>query len=668
MYDLVPLAGGLDQVTPTLSLKPGVMRDAQNYECSITGGYTRIAGYERYDGRPAPSNATYLALTVSLTGLISVGDTITGVTSTATGYVIYSSGGTVLVTKVSGAFTVGEVLNVGGTARGAYIASGSLTRITPRLNATYLNLAAAAYRTDIGAVPGSGSILGVVNYNGVVYAWRNNSGGTAAEIYKATVSGWTAVALGEEVSFSNANTSVGEGDTLTQGGVTATVLRVVVQTGTLASGVNTGRLIISGRSGGNYAAGAATSTGGGSLTLSGAQAAITLLPNGSYEFDIGNFGGSGTKRVYGCDGVNRGFEFDGTVFVPLVTGMAVDTPNHVQVHKGHLFFSFGASVQFSGLGTQYVWSPVLGAGEIALPDSVTAFLRQPGDQTTAALAIYADSGTFVLYGTSSANFALQPYTDATGAKARSAQNLSSSYVFDSRGIVSLAAAQEYGNFDSAALSLSMRPYVQQRRTLVSASSINREKSQYRVFFSDGSGIYATIVNGKFIGAAPVLLPNPVLCACQGAGENGTETSYFGSSDGYVYRLDAGTSFDGAVIDAYMTLTWNSMKSPRMLKRFRKGSIEITGNSFAEIRFGYSLAYGSIDSGEELYETNSSSVYWDDFVWDNFYWDGRTLSPTETEVLGSGENIAVRIGCSSAEYEAFTVNSLIMHYSPRRGIR
>ena len=45
-YDNVQLVGGLDQVTPNLSLIPGVVRRALNFECSINGGYTRIAGYE----------------------------------------------------------------------------------------------------------------------------------------------------------------------------------------------------------------------------------------------------------------------------------------------------------------------------------------------------------------------------------------------------------------------------------------------------------------------------------------------------------------------------------------------------------------------------------------------------------------------------------------------
>ena len=98
-------------------------------------------------------------------------------------------------------------------------------------------------------------------YNDLAYCLRQN-GGTVT-LYKQSGAGWTAVAMLYEVAFSNANTNVNDGDTLTQGGVTATIRRVVVETGTLVSGVNTGRLITTAPGGGNFVAGAATSTGAG---------------------------------------------------------------------------------------------------------------------------------------------------------------------------------------------------------------------------------------------------------------------------------------------------------------------------------------------------------------------------------------------------------------------
>ena len=87
-YQLITLQGGLDLVTPTLSLPPGVATEASNFEVSITGGYTRIAGYERFDGRTSPASATYAAITVADASGLAVGNTITNSGATITGVVI----------------------------------------------------------------------------------------------------------------------------------------------------------------------------------------------------------------------------------------------------------------------------------------------------------------------------------------------------------------------------------------------------------------------------------------------------------------------------------------------------------------------------------------------------------------------------------------------------
>lgn len=671
-YEVIQLKGGLDLVTPTLSLKPGVARDAVNYEVSITGGYSRIAGYERFDGRPNPSDAIYTILTVGNSAGLAVGNTITNLGGTVTGKIIVINGTTVVFTKAVGSFTAGDNLYVSGVLKTSVVALGGSISANNATAAQYAYLAAEQYRSDIGAVPGSGPIRGVEYYNGTVYAWRDNAGATALALYKSTSSGWTAVSLGEEISFSNANTNVGEGDTLTQGGVTATIKRVVLETGTLGSGVNTGRLILSGRAGGNFAAGAATSTGAGALTLGGAQTAITLLPGGRVETVIANFGGStNSTRMYGCDGVNRAFEFDGSVYVPIKTGMTVDTPQHIAFHKQHLFLSFGSSLQYSSLGYPYQWSVVLGAGEIAVSNAINDLLVQPGDQSTGAMAIYTESDTFILYGTSSSDWNLVSYNVGTGAKAYTAQNLNQSYVMNDRGVMNMATTLNYGNFDTASLTLNIRPWIQQRRNLATGSSVNREKGQYRIFFSDGYGLYLTTSNGQMLGAMPVQFPNPITCICAGESPDGVETSFFGSTNGYVYRLDAGTSFDGAEISANIVLNFNAIGSPRVLKRFRKGSLEITGTGYAEFAFSYDLGYSSPDITQDLsanYSSNLVASFWDQVSWDNFVWDGRTLAPSEVEVKGTAENIAVRIASISAIYPSFTVNSVILHYSMRRGLR
>jgi len=673
-YDIIRMSGGLDLVTPTLSLPPGIARDALNFEASITGGYTRIAGYERFDGRPNPSDALYTIITVNLSASIAVGDTIVGGTSAATGVVIVSSGSQIVFTKGTGVFQVGEAVKVGGVTKGTLTALGGNIAPDSKTAAQYLNLAADVYRADIGVVPGSGPIRGVAYYRNTIYAWRNNAGGTAMAIYKSTTSGWTLVPLGYELAFNTGTVALAEGNTITgqTSGATGTVKRILLASGTYSGNNATGTLIFASITG-TFQAGENLKIGATTYAhAAGAQTAITLAPDGKVETTSGNFGGNSNQtRLYGCDGVNRGFEFDGTVYAPIHTGMTSDIPTRVAFHKQHLFFAFGESVQFSGLGLPYQWNPIVGAGEIALTNTVTNFLVQPGNQSTGAMAIYTDSDTFILYGSSSADWNLVSYNVGTGAKPYTAQNLAQSYVFDDRGVINLQTSLNYGNFDSAAITLNIRPFVQQRRNLATGSSLNREKAQYRVFFSDSYALYLTISNNQLLGAMPVQFPNAVTVACEGESPDGAETSFFGSTNGYVYRLDAGTSFDGAEISANLVLVFNAIKSPRILKRYRKGSLEITGTSYAEFTVSYDLGYSTTDLGQNTgssYSSNLVASFWDQVSWDNFVWDGRTLAPSEVEVVGTAENIAVRIASISDIYAPFTVNSTILHYSMRRGLR
>lgn len=671
-YELIRLEGGLDQVTPTLSLKPGVARRAANFECSITGGYTRIAGYERFDGRERPSDATYTVLYMASISNVVVGNTVTGGTSGATGKVIAITSTYIVVTKVTGGFADSEQIYVGAALVGL---STSLARaiVNGALDAAYKNLAADYYRALIQPVPGEGPVRGVAFYKGLVYAWRNAVGGASLGMYKSSASGWVPVALGFELAFDGGVAEILDGQTVTgaTSGATGVVKRVVHQDGAWSTSDASGRLIFASISG-TFADNENLQVGGVTKALAnGTQAAITLAPGGRVEAVVGNFGGVAGFKLYGCDGKNRAFEYDGETYVPIATGMTVDKPEHIAVHKQHLFLSFGASLQFSSLGDPYKWTPLLGAGEIAMNENITNLLLMPGDQTTGALALYARNTTSILYGTSSEDFRLATYNTGTGAVAYTAQTMDQGYALDDRGIMALNTSLNFGNFVPSSLTMNIRPFLLGRITKATASSVEREKGQYRVFFSDGSGIYLTMLNGRLLGSMPVQFNDPVLCTFEGENAQGTAVTYFGSDNGFVYQLDAGTSFDGANIQANLTLVFNAIGSPRILKRYRRGSVELTGDSYAELQFGYLLAYSSqevIQPNDARYVLDLRSPFWDAMVWDNFIFDGRDVAPTEVEMSGTGENVAISISSVSDAFKPFTVNSIIVHYSLRRGLR
>jgi hypothetical protein len=539
-------------------------------------------------------------------------------------------------------------------------------------NARYNHLAANAYRANIAAPTGSGMIRGGFIYNDLVYCVRDNVGETASNLFVESASGWQQVPFFNEVSFTNGAVAVpADGATLTQGGVTATLKRAVKQSGAW-TGTAAGRLIITNPSGGNFAAGAATLSGGVTVTLSGVQTAITLLPGGQGETVQANFSGQlSARRIYYADGVNRMFEFDGETVVPIATGTVPDMPKHVTAFKNHLFCSIQSSVFNSAIGDPYNWTALAGAAELACGDTITNFLVQPGSQTAGAMSIHARNTTFLLYGTSAANWNLVTYNNGVGALDYTAQNLAQSYIMDDRGVMSLTSSLNFGNFDNATITNLIRPFIAEKRTKVSCSSLDRSKGQYRVFFTDGSGLYITISGNEVKGCMPVHFPDFANVAWEGTLSNGELVKYFGGGNGHVYQLDMGTSFDGESINSFITLNWNSIKSPRLLKRYRRASIEASSNGYAQLSFGYALGYSdsAIPQGTVIgYPMPFSSVYWDSFTWDNFVWDGKTLFPTECELSGTAENIQITIGSDSTNFMPYAINSIILHYSTRRGLR
>jgi hypothetical protein len=147
-----PMAGGLDLVTPSLQKSPGRCIDALNYEPTTVGGYRRINGYERFDGRPSPTAASYWVIGITLTGSIANGATVTGATSGATGRALglYDSNTTLVLGRVSGTFVSGEALQVTAVTQATATSAAMLNGATlPSDHADYKFLAANDRRAYI---------------------------------------------------------------------------------------------------------------------------------------------------------------------------------------------------------------------------------------------------------------------------------------------------------------------------------------------------------------------------------------------------------------------------------------------------------------------------------------------------------------------------------------
>ena len=662
-------AGGLDLVTPTLSLKPGAVRNSINFECAVAGGYARIEGYERVDGHARPSGDEFkLFQAGNMQPSLVLGANVVGVTSAATGVICFVGADCVCLTKITGTFT-NEVINISAVAA-ASITANSVTSFTPRQYAETANNAADVYRSLISPPPGSGPCRGVAVLNDIIYAWRDNAGGTAVDIHKSSASGWVDVPLPYTVTFTVGGTVMpAEGTTLTQGGVTATVRRICHQAGAWSGTSASGRIIISAPAGGNFAAGAAT-IGAITLTLAGAQTQIAIAVGGKYEFIKDNFyGGSSTIRLYGCDGVNKAFEFDGTYYVPIVTSSSPDTPKHIESAQDGLCLSFLSSLVISSPGNPFNYDAVINfPQEWPLGSNITGLVRLTGNQSTSALAVFTREDTYILYGTTESDSSMKTYNTGSGAIDYSVQNMSQTLAFDDKGVNSIQTSLSYGNFAQNTLTYNIYPLIERKRSLVSCSCVDRKKSQYRIYFSDGYGIYITLLNGKFVGSMPVALAMKPFCIWSGKLANGDDAIFVGGEDGYVYQMDKGTSFDGEPIPYFLQFNYSGAGNARLLKKYKSLTMEINGSSYVEMQVGYYLGYADASKSQpnaSEYDKILGSSYWDNFFWDNFFWDSQGISPLHVELSGSAENIALVVRGESDLFKSFTLSSGIVHYSPRR---
>lgn len=670
--EYIKFQGGLDLSSPALAIYPGSLMACKNYEAGVMGGYKRIDGYERYSGEDSPSDAIYYKGTVTLTGSVAVDDTVTGETSGATGVVSQVKTGYICITKVTGTFEA-EDISVGGVVQGSFSSAPvSQDEADSEDHAAALNAAADIYRDDISAPTGSGPIRGIAILDGTVYCFRDNAGATAGLIYKATSSGWSSVGLYSEIDFASGVESIPDDTAVEQvtSGATATVKRTVLESGAWGSDA-AGRLILDNVTGTFNDSDAIQVSSVTKVTASSTVSAISISPGGRYETVVHNFFSSlDTKRIYGCDGVNQGFEFDGDVYVPINTGMSTDTPTYVFAFKSQLFFAFKGSCQFSGTGTPYEWSAVTGSLEFGLGDDITGFSQIGGD----ALGIFARNLSDQLVGNNVDDFVKKPISSEIGCIPRTVQKIGFSYCLDDRGVIRITPSQNYGNFDQATISRLVQPLVDEIRSVAQASAVYKNRNQYRVYGDDGTGLCMTITDNGVV-FTQFEYPVNVYCATSGEDSTGASVVFFGSDDGMVYQADKGCSFDGEDIEAFAMLPFNHSKSPSVLKSYLNATLEMSSEIYSPISLTIDFSYGNPDSPAHMNSDVQSEVFtpgtggfWDIDNWDEFFYDAAFVSSPSFQISGSGSNMSLVV-YSKTDYDfGHTLEGVLLQYIMRRRIR
>lgn len=678
------LKGGLNLVDSPLQIPDGMLLTGLNYELLTRDGYRSLAGIERFDGQNKPTDATYWILYYD-NGTIAFieGDIVDGLTSGHSAKVLSVWGDTVsgylVITEATGIFQDNEPLQVSAVTRALVDGNADLRgAATPAEDSTFIQDAIETQRAlikKVGESDGSGPVRGVHVYSGSTYAFRDNAAVTECLMWKQSGAGWVQQNLGNRVAFTLGTLEFVEGETLTQTGTTSTINRVVKQSGDWGTSDAAGYLIIGTVTAGPYASGLATSPSG-SATLSGAEVANTIQPGGHYEFENYNFfGTSGTFRMYGVSGVDYAFEWDGLVFVPIITGNTNDKPTHLAINEYHLQLAFEkGSLQNSATGLPYVWAGG-GAAEIGTGDELIGLKKEIGG----ALIVLCRNRVFALYGknTAGSQWDLRTISDESGGIEWSPQRMSATRFMDDRGFTQVAAVQEFGDFASSVYSQVIEPLILSKKNDVVASLLVKSKSQIRTFFNDGTGIIATF-DGKKVAGFTLFRYQDVnnagiiaSCTANGEDSSGNEILYMGSENGYIYQVDKGTSFDGGEINTSMILSYSHCGSPSQDKQFKKVTIQAEGPAGTQIEYNVLLDYssGRAPSGITLTELLASGgSLWNQVFWNEFNWASEDITQIEGNIDGVGRNISLQLQSIATYVEPHTLFSVTFHYIPRKIVR
>jgi len=389
-----------------------------------------------------------------------------------------------------------------------------------------------------------------------------------------------------------------------------------------------------------------------------------LAPNGTYEFQSYNFA-TGLK-MYGVSGTHKAFQWDGTTWTDITTGMATDTPSHLACHKKHLFLSFSGSLQFSPVGNPTgVWTVVTGAQEINIGDPITAIRPLPGG----VLGIWSRNATNILSGSAASDWlvsALSEYGNQIGCIAGTLQQVGSRTIYlDDRGLTDLYTSQNFGDFQDATITDSVQSLIDSIKPDVPCSLAVRNKGQYRIFSENGYALSATFSKGRLLGVMRSKYPLTIRCACASEDSSGNEVLYFGSDDGYVYVMDDedADDFDGTAVQASMRLAFTPFNAPSTKKRYRKVVLTTNARDNSNISVKPTYQFDDPDLPQALAQSvtvpASGSLFGTGIFGSSIF--GATLEAEgHAYIDGVATNLSLVISSQAAPHE---IDEVFVHYIP-----
>ena len=152
--------------------------------------------------------------------------------------------------------------------------------------------------------------------------------------------------------------------------------------------------------------------------------------------------------------------------------------------------------------------------------------------------------------------------------------------------------------------------------------------------------------------------------------SGEELLFVGDDDGFVYQLDKGPSFDGKQVTARIRPIFYHFKSPERIKRFIKIVLEIETTDEIDLSFVPEFTYGDQyypNAASKDFTVSAGAGIWDVSTWEQFYWDTQALSSAYGYLRGIGTSFRMAIQSQGTYDSPHTIQAAIIHFS-RKGYR
>jgi len=434
--------------------------------------------------------------------------------------------------------------------------------------------------------------------------------------------------------------------------------------------ISSGRIVVARQNGSNvteyYYGTGTTWTSMGARPLLGGKAKHVL-----YNLD-------GDDKVIFVDSNNypATYNTSGNTLTAITGSTDVLGAENVAVFKDTAFYAKGNNLYFTAPFTVDDFSAANGAGSINVANEITG-LAVFRDQ----LIVFTTDSIKRITGNTAADFQVAPITDRIGCvNGDTIQEVGGDIMYLAPdGIRLLSATDRIGDFG---LDIASDPIAKDATTFLGStpnfcSVLMREKAQYRIFayieseqHEAAKGLIAT----KFVsqGASGISWSTTKGIKAFVADSRYTDTAEtiaFANTDGYVYELDTGSSFDGLPIEAIYESPYMPLSDPQMRKSFYKMTLyaEPTGSMTLDLNvkydFGSSTNTGVIQPATQSVESTGTSVFIfgdSNSVFNTSTYGGELDKIYNTNIIGSGKTIAIRIEDNSTN-PTFTLDTALLEF-------